>query len=187
MKRIESLVERRFFDDIAYYKEQLQRWNAIHNMTAIKNERELDDFIVDAVVPLEFLGSVDSLLDIGTGAGFPGLILAVARREWRVVLVEPITKRASFLQFIKASLKLENVTVQNARIEQLASEPFSLITSRAVTDTKLLLHLAKPFCDAHTRLLFYKGERVYDEVDTRLDYEIIKSHKRHYLYIKSCQ
>ncbi len=173
------------FENIEHYKTLLLKWNKVHNLTGIKSKEQLDSFIYDSIFPISFLPQVKNLMDIGTGAGFPGMMLAMGMPNTKVTLVEPLMKRASFLQFVKADLGLDNVTVHNCRVEELTPEPFDIITSRAVTDTKLLLELSKPFCTPQTKLLFYKGEHVYDEVDENLEYEIIKAKKRHYLLIKS--
>ncbi len=172
------------FENIDRYKTLLFKWNRVHNLTGIKDEKQLDEFIHDAIYPITFLPKIKNLLDIGTGAGFPGMMLAIAMSDVEVTLVEPIVKRASFLQFVKADLKLDNVNVKNSRIQELESEWFDIVTSRAVTDTKLLIELSKPFCHSDTQLLFYKGENVYNEVDKSMDYEIIKAQKRHYLLLK---
>lgn len=172
-----------FFYNIQKYKEHLFKWNKIHNMTGVKDENSVDEFIYDAVFPISFLPSANTLLDIGTGAGFPGMILALALPDTKVTLVEPLTKRASFLQFIKADLGLDNVRVVKKRVEEMDSEIFDIITSRAVTDTQMLLNLSKNFRDENSKLLFYKGEQVYDEVDDNMKHKIIKTKNRHYLLI----
>ncbi len=173
-----------FYRRAEQYKELLAKWNKIHNLTGAKTPAQIDEFIADAVTPVSFLPRVATAMDIGTGAGFPGMILAMAMEETRFTLVEPLAKRGSFLQFVKADLGLENVEVKALRVEQLEPKGYELITSRAVTDTQMLLKLSEPFCVSGTLLLFYKGERVYDEVDESLDYQIIEAHNRHYLLIK---
>lgn len=172
-----------FFYNIQKYKEHLFKWNKIHNMTGAKDENSIDEFIYDAVFPVSFLPKANTLLDIGTGAGFPGMILALALPDTKVTLVEPLTKRASFLQFIKADLGLENVRVIKKRVEEMEDEIFDIVTSRAVTDTQMLLNLSKNFRDENSKLLFYKGQRVYDEIDESIKHKIIKTKNRHYLLI----
>lgn len=175
-----------FFYKVQKYKEHLFKWNKIHNLTGAKDEATIDDFIYDAAFPVSFLPPVSTLMDIGTGAGFPGMILAFALPQTEVTLVEPLTKRASFLQFIKADLGLENVTVVKKRVEQMEPSIFDLITSRAVTDTKMLLDLSQNFYDAHTLFLFYKGERVFDEVADgieQMSHRVIERENRHYLLL----
>ena len=172
-----------FFHNIQKYKELLFKWNKIHNLTGAKDEKTIDEFIYDAVFPVSFLPKSKNLLDIGTGAGFPGMILAIALPDVEVTLVEPLKKRASFLQFVKADLDLKNVKVVKKRVEEMESKIFELVTSRAVTDTNMLLKLSENFRDEKSMLLFYKGERVYDEVDEELNHKVIKTKNRHYLLI----
>jgi len=177
------LLPENFFYNIQKYKEHLFKWNKINNLTGAKDEKTLNEFIYDSVFPVSFLPKVKSILDIGTGAGFPGMILAFALPDTQVTLAEPLAKRASFLQFIKADLGLENVTVVKKRVEDMPTQIFELITSRAVTDTKMLLQLSENFRDENSKLLFYKGERVFDEVDESMPHKIVQTKKRHYLLL----
>jgi 16S rRNA (guanine527-N7)-methyltransferase len=149
-----------FIEKVGHYKALLEKWNKVHNLTGAKTLQQIDQFILDAILPVSFLPPLKKAMDIGTGAGFPGMILALALPQTHFTLVEPL------------------------RVEQLVSEPYDLITSRAVTDTEMLLKLSKPFCTEGTLLLFYKGEKVYDEIDETLDYKIIEAENRHYLLIK---
>lgn len=177
-------MNERFFERIEKYKVLLTKWNKIHNLTGAKTAAQIDDFIADAIIPITFLPPVKSAMDIGTGAGFPGMILAMGMEDTHFTLVEPLAKRASFLQFVKADLELKNVDVKAMKVEELDPTRYDLITSRAVTDTQMLLKLSKPFCDDKTLLLFYKGEKVYDEVDETLNYKIFQAANRHYLLIE---
>jgi len=173
-----------FFYNIQKYKEHLFKWNKIHNITGAKDENTLNEFIYDAVFPVSFLPKTSTLMDIGTGAGFPGMILALALPNTEVTLVEPLQKRAAFLQFIKADLDLKNVTVVKQRVENMEPKIFDIITSRAVTDTKMLLKLSENFRDENSELLFYKGEKVYEEVEGMPEHKIIQTKNRHYLLMK---
>ncbi len=183
LKQDNIILPDNFFYNIQKYKEHLFKWNKIHNLTGAKDEKTVNEFIYDAVFPVSFLPPAKNLLDIGTGAGFPGMILAFALPNTHVTLVEPLAKRASFLQFIKADLGLENVTVVKKRVEEMPAQIFELITSRAVTDTKMLLKLSENFRDENSKLLFYKGERVFDEVNESMPHKIIKTKNRHYLLL----
>lgn len=171
------------FYNIQKYKEHLFAWNKIHNLTGAKNEATIDEFIYDSIYPITFLPKCKNLLDIGTGAGFPGLILAMGLPETKVTLVEPLAKRASFLQFVKADLGLDNVRVIQKRVQDIPHEIFELVTSRAVTNTDMLLSLSENFRDENSKLLFYKGERVYNEISSEIKHKVIKTKNRHYLLI----
>jgi len=166
----------------------LHEWNQIHNLTGAKTVSAIYDNIVDSLYPLTFIKRPATLLDVGTGAGFPGLVLAIAMPETEVVLAEPLKKRVSFLKYAAIDLELDNVKVEGQRVEYVAHEAFGLISSRAVTNTKLLLELTEHIGNAQTEYLFYKGSRVFDEIEDvqhQLDYDIVQKNQRNYLYIKS--
>jgi len=180
------------FDDIFYercikYIELLQQWGKVHNLTASLKNEEIENNIVDSIYPLKFIDDFKSLVDIGTGAGYPGMLLAIARPDSKVTLVEPRAKRVAFLNFVKSALKLENVIVLQSRIEDIEVQKFDMITSRAVTNTTLLLELTEHLKDDDTSYLFYKGSLCQEEIeDAKLqNYEIVKTGEhRNYLYMR---
>ena len=166
----------------------LHQWNQIHNLTGAKTVDAIYVNIVDSLFPLTFIAKPKTLLDVGTGAGFPGLVLAIAYPQTEVVLAEPLKKRVSFLKYAAIDLGLSNVKVEAKRVEFVEHDAFELITSRAVTNTKLLLDLTQEISDSKTEYLFYKGSRVFDEIEDvqhQLDYDIVQKNQRNYLYIKS--
>ena len=184
-QKLERLPERpdNLLENLQHYRDLLLQWNKVHNLSGYKDAATIEYYLFDALYPVTFLPKVDTAMDIGTGAGFPGLILAMAQPGTDWTLVEPLQKRAGFLQFVKANLGLGNVTVANCRVEALPPQRFDLITSRAVTDTQMLMRLSEPYRDEKTMLLFYKGENVYNEVPQNLPYRIIETEERHYLLI----
>lgn len=166
----------------------LHEWNQIHNLTGAKSIDAIYINIVDSLFPLTFIMQPKTLLDVGTGAGFPGLVLAIALPDTKVVLAEPLKKRVSFLKYAAMDLQLSNVSVEAKRVEHVEHEAFDLISSRAVTNTKLLLDLTSNISDSHTEYLFYKGSRVFDEIEDvqhQLRYDIVQKNQRNYLYIKN--
>ena len=173
-----------FYEHVERYTQHLLKWNKIHNLKGATTKELVAEHIYDSVFPVSFLPKLGNALDIGTGAGFPGLILAMALRSTTFTLVEPLAKRSGFLQFIKADLGLDNVEVLNKRIEQVPPIAYDFITSRAVTETNTLMDFAQPFITKGTLLLFFKGERVYDEIQDAEHVKIIKTEKRHYLLIE---
>ena len=165
----------------------LHEWNGVHNLTGAKTIEAIDTNIVDSLYPLTFIEKPDTLLDVGTGAGFPGLVLAMALPQTEVVLAEPLKKRVAFLKYACIDIGIDNVTVEAKRVEYLEHAPFDLVSSRAVTNTQLLLDLTRAVSDAHTRYLFYKGSRVFEEIDAlqhQLEYDIVQKNQRNYLYIR---
>ena len=176
-------LDERFWHLVANYKQLLLEWNRVHSLTALKESKQLDAAIYDALYPLSFLPTPKRYLDVGTGAGFPGLLLGMAWEQSEVVLCEPLAKRASFLQLVAAKLGLEHIKVQRKRVEQLEPTSFDLITSRAVDRTSSLLELTKRVRDEETLLLFYKGKRVFEELVDDLKHRVIITPHRHYLLI----
>ena len=87
---LDTALPENFFYNIQKYKERLSQWNKIHNLTGARDEKTIDAFIYDSIYPITFLPKVKNLLDIGTGAGFPGLILAMGLPDTKVTLVEPL-------------------------------------------------------------------------------------------------
>ncbi len=190
-----KLVGEKFFlddgtiDKLEHFALLLHEWNRIHNLTGAKDIQTIYDNIIDSVYPTGFIDEPNSLLDVGTGAGFPGLVLGIVWDDAECVLCEPINKRASFLKFVAEELSLKNIKVAKSRVEQLRHNPFDLISSRAVTDTELLLSITKHLSSKETQYLFYKGGQIYDEISSlsnQLNYDIVSREKRNYLWIKKC-
>jgi len=168
------------------FAQTLHEWNKIHNLTGAKDIETIHKNILDSLYPITFIETPKSILDVGSGAGFPAMPLAIVLEDTQVVLCEPLRKRVSFLKY--ASLSLNNVEVVASRVEDMEHEPFDLITSRAVTNTQMLLELTNHLASAQTRYLIYKGNRLFDEVKSlknQLDYDIVQKQQRNYLYIKS--
>ncbi len=184
----EIYVENQIIVKLENFASLLHEWNQIHNLTGAKTIDAIYVNIIDSLYPLNFIEKPKTLLDVGTGAGFPGLVLAIALPEIEVVLSEPLKKRVSFLKYAAIDLELKNVKVEAKRVEYIEHEAFDLISSRAVTNTKLLLELTKNISEHKTEYLFYKGSRVFDEVaevQHQLDYDIVQKNQRNYLYIKN--
>jgi len=170
------------------FASSLHEWNKIHNLTGAKSIDAIYLNIIDSLYPLTFIKIPQTLLDVGTGAGFPGLVLAIALPSTEVTLAEPLRKRVSFLKYMGIDLSLTNLKVESKRVEQIKSEPFEMITSRAVTNTKLLLDLTSSVTTKSSQYLFYKGSHIFDEmedVQNQLIYDIVQKNQRNYLYIKS--
>ena len=170
------------------FADLLHEWNQIHNLTGAKDLETIYENIIDSLYPVTFIGPPASLLDVGTGAGFPGMALGIYFDDTKTVLCEPLNKRAAFLKFVIMELELKNITVAKMRVEKLQHVPFAMISSRAVTDTPLLLEITDSVSDSHTQYLFYKGSQVFDEIkasDNQLNYAIVSRDKRNYLWIKA--
>ncbi len=161
-------------------------YNKVHRLSGAKDFDQIDANIEDSLYPMRFLDTkkIKQSVDIGTGAGFPGLILAISYPHIHFTLVEPLMKRTAFLHLVKSKLDMKNITIKNDRIENIKPFQADLITSRAVAKTALLIDLAKEFIGEKTILLFYKGEGVQKELDDSYQSEIVGRGKRNYLFIK---
>lgn len=103
--------------------------------------------------------------DIGSGAGLPGLVLAIARPDVHLVLIEPMERRVDWLRSESSSLGLDNVTVVRARAEEaLLEQPLDQVTARAVTALSKLIPATEHLVKAGGEMIFMKGSRVADEV-----------------------
>ncbi|MBU3014871.1 16S rRNA (guanine(527)-N(7))-methyltransferase RsmG [Poseidonibacter lekithochrous] len=176
-----------FYKDCTVFTKLLQQWGKIHNLTGRLGLEDINENILDSIYPLNFIDSYDSFADIGTGAGYPGLLLAIARKDMKAYLIEPRIKRVAFLNFVKASLKLDNLTIICDRVEKVKDLKVDLVTSRAVTNTSLLLDITKDIVNESASYLFYKGSMLNDELEVasvNKNYKIVNRNDRNYLYIK---
>ena len=178
--------EDKFYEDCDVFVKLLQQWGVVHNLSGRLTRGDIEENILDSLYPLNFIDKYDSFADIGTGAGYPGLILAMALRDVKSYLIEPRIKRVSFLNFVKATLKLDNLTVICNRVEKVEDLQVDLITSRAVTNTSLLLDITKNIKKSNSSYLFYKGSMLEDEIEVAKlnSYNIVNRKDRNYLYIK---
>jgi 16S rRNA (guanine527-N7)-methyltransferase len=168
------------------FTQLLQKWGKVHNLSAQLSQEEINENILDSVYPLKFIEEFESFADIGTGAGYPGLIIAMARADVKCYLIEPRIKRVAFLNFVKNSLGLKNIEVISKRVEDVENIKVDLVTSRAVTKTKLLLDITKNISTSKTSYLFYKGSLLENEIQEAKinDTEIFTRKDRNYLYLK---
>lgn len=146
------------------YADELLAWNAHTNLTAIRSREEV--FVrhfLDSLVLARFWGAEPtSLVDIGTGAGFPGVPLKLLRPQLRLVLVESIGKKTAFLQHLVAELGLADVAVRTERAEEIGHdrrerEGHDVVTARAVADLRVLAEYGLPLLRVGGRLLAPKG------------------------------
>ena len=165
------------------FANELLKWNKTHKLTNYKTKEEIFEQIEDSLYPLEKIKDKKSAIDIGTGAGFPGLILAMAMPNTKWYLVEPLKKRYSFLNYMKILLNLKNVTVVPKRLENANIPPVELITSRAVMPTAEILKIAKPYLKKDGTILLYKGSNALNELKN-IKADVISKGKRNYIFIK---
>lgn len=175
-----------FWHTVEEFTTLLLRYNQTHNITGAKTKEAVRKNVEDSIYPLQFLhvNEMKQAIDIGTGAGFPGLLLALALPHVHFTLFEPIAKKSAFLHLAKTTLSLKNVDISTNRVEKVPAFAVDLISSRAVTNTKMLVKLCKNFIESDTVLLFYKGEFVEEEIKGLQNCQVFQRDKRYYLLMK---
>lgn len=146
-------------EKLLVYLALLSKWNRTYNLTAVRDEAEMvTHHLLDSLAVLPHLGAVASLADVGSGAGLPGLPLAVARPDLRLTSVEANQKKAAFQQQAKIELGLANVVVHCGRVEAVMPEKsFDAVVSRAFSDLAEFARLAGRLVREGGRLLAMKG------------------------------
>jgi 16S rRNA (guanine527-N7)-methyltransferase len=118
------------------YLALMAKWNSVYNLTSLRDPVQMvTHHLLDSLAAVPAFEGARSALDVGAGGGLPGIVLAIARPDMKVSLVDTVHKKTAFLTQVKAELGLANVTVYTARVEQLQPPgKFDVITSRAFAD-----------------------------------------------------
>lgn len=162
------------------FYENLLEWNKVMNLTAITEEEDI--YTKHFLDSYSFLTSVSRetfcaekgvfrLIDVGTGAGFPGIPIAIAFPEIHVTLMDSLNKRVKFLEDTVQKLGLKNVSCIHARAEELAHNPeyreqYDVAVSRAVANLSTLSEYCVPFIKVGGKFVAYKGDKVSEEIPT---------------------
>jgi 16S rRNA (guanine527-N7)-methyltransferase len=155
---LESMVSSDMQAQCLAYMALMQKWNKVYNLTAIRDPQEmLSLHVLDSLSVLPHIQS-GNLLDVGSGGGLPGLIIAITRPDVQVTTIDTVQKKAIFMRQVKAELGLTNAQVVHGRVEAYQPpSPFEQVISRAFSDIalfrRLTMHLIKP----HGRWLAMKG------------------------------
>ena len=163
------LLEDSFFEQCEKLAFLLKEWNAKFNLTAIDEPEEVyEKHILDSLIPLAHETIAGTAADVGSGAGFPGLVWAMALPETTFTLIEPTAKRCRYLEEAVRVLNLKNVQVVNKRAEEFAAkarETFDVVTARAVANLPVLSELCVPLVKTGGYFCALKGPQGSQEAE----------------------
>jgi 16S rRNA (guanine527-N7)-methyltransferase len=170
-------VEGLEFDDKKYqqfmrYKDLIQDWNEKINLTAItEDEQIIQKHFIDSIKAFKFpyLKDAENLLDVGTGAGLPGIPIKIMRPDMKVTLLDSLNKRILFLKEVIKELGLEDISPIHGRAEDFAREAeyrekFDVVVSRAVANMAVLSELCMPYVRVSGYFLALKGPSIDEEL-----------------------
>lgn len=168
-----SITDKQLQQFIDYY-ELLVDWNTRMNLTSITEFGEvIKKHFVDSVSLISFydFSKVESIIDVGTGAGFPGIPLKIMLPDIRVLLLDSLNKRVIFLNHVIENLSLENINAIHSRAEDAGLDPtyrerYDLCVSRAVANLSTLSEYCLPFVKVGGYFVSYKSADIKDELDS---------------------
>ena len=148
------------------YLALLSKWNAVYNLTALRDPKQMvTHHLLDSLAVVPAFAGAKNILDVGAGGGLPGIVLAIARPDMHVSMVDTVHKKTAFLTQVKAELGLVNVTVYNARVEQLkAPQKFDVITSRAFAELNDFVTWSGHLLQEGGHFIALKGVMPHEEI-----------------------
>lgn len=151
------------------YAELLLKWGKAFNLTGARDAPTIiTQHIQDSLSLLPFLTDTRTILDVGTGAGLPGIPLAIARPDLKFILLDSTRKKINFVQHVVTSLQLANVDPRCARVETLVDQlPADMIVTRAVASLGEFAGLIRAICSPDTKIIAMKGRRDQAELEAQ--------------------
>ena len=153
---------------LSQYLAMLQRWNATYNLTAVRDPAAmLTQHLADClavVQPLRRQLTRGRVLDVGSGGGLPGAVLAIVEPQWQVSCVDAVGKKTAFIRQVAGALGLPNLQALHARVETLATASFDLITSRAFASLPDFTRLTRALLAPNGVWMAMKGKLPQDEI-----------------------
>ena len=141
------------------------KWNSVYNLTSLRDPMQMvTHHLLDSLAAVPAFAQAHNVLDVGSGGGLPGIVLAIVRPDMKVSMIDTVHKKTAFLTQVKAELGLSNVTVYTARVEQLqVSDKFDVITSRAFADLSDFVNWSSHLLADGGRYIALKGVAPKDE------------------------
>ena len=149
------------------YLTLMHKWNGVYNLTAIRDpEQMLIQHLLDSLAVVPAFETAQQVLDVGAGAGLPGIVLAIAQPDISVALIDTVQKKTAFLNQVKSELGLSNVTVHSGRVEHLPSaRKYDVITSRAFASLSDFVTWSGHLLSENGCFLAMKGANPQEEIE----------------------
>ena len=146
------------------YHSLISKWNKVYNLSAIRDPLEsIKKHFLDSLSIISFIKD-ELLLDVGSGAGLPGIVIAIMKPKTKVFVIDSVGKKCRFMQTAKTELSLTNLTVINSRVEDFVpKETFQQITSRAFADTNETINKTQHLVSSDGRYLLMKGDNINED------------------------
>lgn len=154
-------------DKIINYLIILSKWNSVYNLTAIRDPKEMmTHHVLDSLSAVPAFTEAQNVLDVGSGGGLPGMILAICYPDKKISMIDTVSKKTAFLNQAKAELGLNNVTVYSARVESLqVNQRFDVITSRAFSELNNFVNWSQHLLAEGGRFIAMKGVHPQGEME----------------------
>ncbi len=151
-------------DQLLAYHKLIEKWNQVYNLSAIRDPIEsIKKHFLDSLSIVNFI-QPGLLLDVGSGAGLPGIVIAIMKPKTKVFTIDSVGKKCRFMQTVKTELSLENLTVVNNRVENFNyEEPFQQIVSRAFSSGVDTIEKTHHLISRNGRYLLMKGDNIQQE------------------------
>lgn len=154
-------------DQLMDYLGLMFKWNSVYNLTSLRDPMQMvTHHLLDSLAAVPAFAGARNVLDVGSGGGLPGIVLAIVRPDMNVSMIDTVHKKTAFLTQVKAQLALANVTVYTARVEQLQiaeAARFDVITSRAFADLSDFVNWSSHLLAEGGRYIALKGTAPRDE------------------------
>lgn len=180
LKEIEIDPSLQIINNFEMYLHELKKWNRAYNLTSLKTDEDIiikhffDSLLyLNAIAPSKEKGL--EICDIGSGAGFPGMPIAIVQPEMKITLIEPSRKKTAFLKHLKRTLNLSNVEALQNRVEDVKNRLFDIAVTRALFSIKDLIKKARHILKKEGFFILNKGPKFEDEMCNLPESVIIES------------
>jgi len=166
LHRMSLNLSDQMIDQLMAYLNLIEKWNRVYNLTAIRERDEMVKLhFLDSLSILNYV-EMEHVLDVGSGAGFPGIVLAITKPELKVTVMDSVNKKTTFMQQVKSELSLSNLNVVNARVEDYQPTIlFDGVISRAFSSIQNMLSMTQHTLKKNGAWLAMKSKDVKEELE----------------------